>query len=152
MVNDLIVSRSVLLNAEASRVWDILTNRGVNKSHMYDMTVNTEWTAGTPIRWQGTHDNRSIVRQGRVIEVTPVRTLQYSIFDPYSGLEDIPENYIHVTYRITPRNGRTELSVTLSNFAGDSTRAQLAAEEWDFNIIPQLKNAAEQRTYSQTIL
>ena len=98
MVNDLIVSRSVMLNAAPSRVWDILT-KGGEKSHMYDMTVETEWVSGKPITWRGTYNDVAIARQGTVMEIVPVKTLRYTVFDPYSGLEDIPENYIHVTYR-----------------------------------------------------
>jgi hypothetical protein len=43
--------------------------------------------------------------------------LAYTTFDPNSTLEDIPENYVTVTYTLTPKGNQTLLEVTQGDFA-----------------------------------
>ena len=72
----------------------------------------------------------------------PGRKFRYTTFDVHSGNEDHPDNYIHVDYTLVPKNGRTELQVTLSNFGGDDVRSEHAAASLDFDVLPKLKTMA----------
>ncbi len=43
--------------------------------------------------------------------------LEYSTFDPNSSIQDIPENYLNVTYKLKELNGETLLSVSQGDYA-----------------------------------
>jgi uncharacterized protein YndB with AHSA1/START domain len=147
MVNDLIVTRSTLLNTHAARVWEILTDPKYTKHYTFNCEVCSSWQKGSEITWKGEHDGKPIHQKGEVLEYVPGRVLAYSTFDVRSGAEDNPVNYIHVHYKITPKNGSTELLTTLSNFGGNTVRAENAAYNWDFFVLPKLKELAEQSEF-----
>lgn len=143
MVNDLIVTRSILLHADTARVWKILTDPDMVRQYMYNCEVCTDWREGSEITWAGNDQDREIRYKGQIIEVVPGRKFSYTTFDMHSGAENHPSSYIHVSYVLIPRNGLTELLVTLSNFGGDDTRAEQAAASFDFEVLPKLKSLTE---------
>jgi uncharacterized protein YndB with AHSA1/START domain len=50
MVNDVIITRSVLLNATPERVWEALTHPGMTKHYLYNCEVESEWHKGSTYR------------------------------------------------------------------------------------------------------
>jgi len=143
MKNDLVVTRSILLNADPAKVWDILTHPAHYNLHMFNCTMRSDWKPGSTIKWEGIHGNKEIVFESVVMDVIPGRSIKFAAFDPHGGNEGYPQNYVHVSYTIVPKAGGTDLQVNLSNFNSDEMRAQIAAEELDFNILPQIKSLAE---------
>jgi uncharacterized protein YndB with AHSA1/START domain len=141
MIKDLVVTRSVMLQAPPARVWEVLTDPTMTKEYMNDCCITTNWNVGEPLEWKNREER--VVYKGTLMEVVPGSKLRFSYFDPHSGAEDDPLSYVHVTYTVVPRNGATELLVTLSNFGGNDTRAEHAAANWDFEILPRLKALAE---------
>jgi uncharacterized protein YndB with AHSA1/START domain len=144
MVKDLVVTRSIMLQAPPARVWEVLTEPSMTRAYMNDCSLSTNWNVGESLEWKN-HEQK-VVYKGTLMEVVPGKKLMYSYFDPHSGAEDHPSSYIHVTYTVVPRNGVTELLVTLTNFGGNDTRAEHAAANWDFEVLPRLKTLAEART------
>jgi uncharacterized protein YndB with AHSA1/START domain len=143
MVKDLIVTRSIMLNASPARVWEALTHPGMTKHYMFNCEVHSNWDEGGDIIWTGTFNGQDILQKGKILEIIPEQVLRYSTFDPNGDGEDIPENYIHVSYEIKSRNGQTELLTTLENFGEDDSRAEYAAEVWDIEVLPKLKELIE---------
>lgn len=143
MVNDLIVTRSTMLNTHAARVWQVLTDPAYTKRYMFGCEVCSQWVKGSSITWNGNYKGHDVHQKGEILHLVPGRELTYTTFDTHSGHDDNPENYVHVSYRIVPREGKTELMTTLSNFGGDPTRAEHAASSWDFEVLPKLKEIAE---------
>jgi uncharacterized protein YndB with AHSA1/START domain len=148
MRNDLVVTRSILLNADVSRVWDIITHPEFANLYMFNCKMQSDWREGSPVTWTGIYENTPVKFTGVVLEVIPMQTLRFTAFDPHGGNEGYPENYIHVAYRLIQKRAGCELQVMLSNFDSDEMRAQIAAEEWDFNILPQIKSVAETPIYA----
>jgi uncharacterized protein YndB with AHSA1/START domain len=144
MVKDLVVTRSVMLQAPPARVWEVLTDPAMTKEYMNECSIATSWQIGEPLEWKNKEDK--VRYRGQLLEIVPGSKLMYSYFDPHAGSEDEPSSYVHVTYTVVPRNGITELLVTLTNFGGNDTRAEHAASNWDFEILPRLKALAESRT------
>lgn len=147
MGRDLVVTRSVLLNARPERVWEILTHPHASGLTVFNCNLMSDWQEGSDIHYTGTYQKQDIDFHGRVIQVIPGKTLRFTLFDPHAGNEGYPENYIHVSYTLLPRQGVTGLQVSLSNFNGNEMRAQVAAEEWDFNVLPGLKSITEAQVY-----
>jgi uncharacterized protein YndB with AHSA1/START domain len=148
MRNDLVVTRSITLNADPVKVWEILTHPEHFNLYMFNCKMESDWKPGSTITWRGTFQNKSIEFDGVVLDVIPGRLLKFTAFDPHGGNEGYPQNYIHVCYTIIPKPAGTELQVNLSNFNSDEMRAQIAAEEFDFNVFPQIRSLAELNTVS----
>jgi len=108
---------------------------------MYNCEVCSEWREGSEISWNDA-GNDEVKFRGRIVEVIPGRKFKYTTFDVHAGDEDHPDNYIHVDYTLVPKNGRTDLQVTLSNFGGDDARSEHAAASLDFDVLPKLKTMA----------
>ena len=58
-----------------------------------------------------------------------------------SGLEDKPENYMIVTYELSPANGGTELKLTQENIADEASRKG-SEENWEA-VLRELKKIVE---------
>jgi hypothetical protein len=141
MASDLIITRTILLQADSFRVWQILTGNHSSAHHGYEYDVQTDWQVGSLISWYDGMLEKQ--RKGYVLVFEPVRMLKFSKFDLHTGEVDNPENYVHVTYELIPRSGKTELQITLSNFGGNEVRAELAAQDMDLHVLPALHAISE---------
>ena len=62
-------------------------------------------------------DKEVIFVKGAIVNIEIEKQLAYTTFDPNARWEDIPENYLTVTYKLTHESGLTTLSVTHGDFA-----------------------------------
>lgn len=143
MVNDLIVTRSVLLNATPERVWEALTHPGMTKQYLYNCEVRSDWKSGSSLRWTGTYQGRPVDQQGKILDIVPGRMIKYSGFDRLVQGDISRRGDIYITHEIIPHDNKTKLLTTLEHFEGDETRAELAAEQWDFEVMPKLQSLVE---------
>ena len=117
MEKELIVKKSVTLNADISKVWDALTNPERTKNYMFGCEALSDWKVGSPLIWKGAADGKVYVK-GNIVKIQHEKLLQYTTFDPNSDFEDVPSNYLTVTIELSPEKGQTTLSVTQGDFAG----------------------------------
>jgi uncharacterized protein YndB with AHSA1/START domain len=144
MVKDLVVTRSIELNASVERVWEALTHPGMTKHYMFGCAVQSEWKKGDTIAWHGHYNGSEIFQHGEIMEIVPCKLLRYSTFDPRGDDPDLPENYVYISYELKPIGPqRTRLLTTLENFGGDEVRAENAAQIWDTEVLPRLKAFVE---------
>lgn len=141
MVNDLVVARSVLLNATPERVWEALTHPGMTKQYMYNYEVSSDWKQGSSLRWS--NKGKQLEAQGEIIEIIPGKLLKYSGFDRLAEGDISKEGNIIITHELIPHAGKTKMLTTLEHFEGDETRAEYAAHQWDFEIMPRLQSLVE---------
>ena len=112
------VTSTILINAPIATVWDALTNPEQTKKYMFGCETVSEWTVGSPLLWQGVWEGKEMVFvKGTIIGIEPRTHLVYTTFDPNSTLDDIPENYVTVTYDLSKENGQTRLVITQGDFA-----------------------------------
>src|SRR5688500_7423959 len=117
------------INAPIEKVWDALTNPEMVKQYFFGSEQQTDWKVGSPIIWNGEYEGQSYVDKGRVLEFEPNHKLAFSYLSSWSNMEDKPENYLMVTYEVTPaENGGTELTITQTNY--DAEKAAHSAENW----------------------
>jgi uncharacterized protein YndB with AHSA1/START domain len=117
-MNELTIKNTIEINASASKVWDALTNPEKTKIYMFGCETVSDWTVGSKLLWSGIYEDKEMVFvKGHIIEIEPTTKLVYSTFDPNSTIEDIPENYLNVTYELIENNGVTTLNVTQGDYS-----------------------------------
>lgn len=118
MPNPLTVQNSISINASPSVVWDALINPERTKIYMFGCETVSDWNIGSPLLWRGTYEGQEIIFvKGHIVALEPEKLLAYTTIDPNSAVEDIPENYLTVTYQLSAENGQTTLTVTQGDYA-----------------------------------
>jgi len=149
-MKELIVKNSIIINADAAKVWNILTNPGQTKKYMFGCETVSDWKQGSALLWQGMHQGKEMVFvKGHILEIVPGRLLKYSVIDPNASYPDIPENYLSVEYRLEKQNGSTVLTVIQDGFE-DAAEGRKRFEDSYNNgegwnpILLQIKKIAEE--------
>jgi uncharacterized protein YndB with AHSA1/START domain len=102
---------TVKILAPAKKVWLALTNPGLVKQWQYGSDLLTTWEVGTAVVFRNEWNGQVFEQKGTVIEFLPESRLKYSLFFPRPDLQDIPENYIFMTYELAESGGSTSLLV-----------------------------------------
>jgi len=132
-----------------SKVWEALTEPAWTKKYMFNCEVETDWKAGSPVVWKMQHEGQEFIPvKGTLLAIDTGHSLTYTVIDPNVGMEDIPSNYLHVTYALSEEAGATRLIVTQDGYeraANGEKRYQEAVEAggWD-SILVAIKGLMEQ--------
>ena len=76
----------------------------------------SDWQVGSPFE-----------DRGRILEVEPERLLVSTHWSPLSGVPDLPENYHRVTYRLSEKEGKTEVTILQDNNASEEEKVHSEA-------------------------
>ncbi|MFD2936487.1 SRPBCC family protein [Spirosoma flavum] len=101
MRQDLIVSKSIDVNANLSTVWQALTTPEIIKEYLFGTETVTDWQVGSPIIFQGEYEGHIYQDKGVILENILNEQLTYSYWSGFSGVEDKPENQSIITYTLT---------------------------------------------------
>jgi uncharacterized protein YndB with AHSA1/START domain len=113
----LVVKSIITINAPASKVWDALVNPEQTKKYMFGCETVSDWQPGSPLLWRAVYEGKEMVFvKGIVVEIHPPAFLKYTVIDPNAAMEDIPENYLNVTYQLEEQEGKTTLTVLQDGF------------------------------------
>ena len=102
---------ALVIKAPVQKVWDALTLPELVKQWQYGSDLITDWKPASDIRFRNEWDGKVYEQWGKVLEVLPPYLVQYSLFAPRPGLEDKPENYFIMIYRLNEREGYTSLEI-----------------------------------------
>jgi uncharacterized protein YndB with AHSA1/START domain len=117
-MNSLIVKNTITIHAPASKVWDALVNPEQTKKYMYGCETVSDWQPGSELLWKGVFDGKELVAvKGKIVAIQPGSHLAYTTIDPNSTIEDIPENYLTVTYDLKTDGSDTVLTVTQGDYS-----------------------------------
>jgi uncharacterized protein YndB with AHSA1/START domain len=117
MSTPLVVSSSIYINAAPEKVWEALVNPEQTKKYMFGCETVSDWKTGSSLLWRGEYEGKQMVFvKGFILDIQPAKMLRYSVTDPNADWEDVPENYLNVTYRLSPENNGTLLSVQQDGF------------------------------------
>jgi uncharacterized protein YndB with AHSA1/START domain len=125
MSQPLLVKSTITIDAPAPKVWDALVNPEQTKKYMFGCETVSDWKPGSSLLWKGNFEGVDLVAvKGFIKAIEPGKLLVYTVIDPNVGMEDIPENYLTVTYELSAKDGQTVLDVTQSGFelAADGER------------------------------
>jgi uncharacterized protein YndB with AHSA1/START domain len=132
MTEGLFVKSRITINAPGSKVWNALINPEQTKKYMFGCETVSDWKVGSPLLWRGEYEGKQMVFvKGVIVEIKPESFLTYSTFDPNSTMEDVPENYLNVTYELSPENGQTILNVTQGDYSKVADSEKRYAEAYN---------------------
>lgn len=143
----MMIVKEVQFSVPKEKVWDLLTNPAMTKEYMFGCEVISDWKVGNPILWKGqTEGGKEIIYvKGSIIEFKQGRRVTFTMFDPNMKLDDIPENYLNLTYELEEKGNKTILKLTQGNFASvadGKKRYEESLKGWEM-IIPIMKQIAE---------
>ncbi|MDP2692032.1 MAG: SRPBCC family protein [bacterium] len=131
--------RTINLDTKPTDVWNTLTKPEQTKKIMFNCEAHSDWKVGSEIKWKGNFQGYESGEKGKILEIVQNRYLKYSSIDPNFGIEDVPENYLHVTYDLEESNSKTELTTKIENFNDDPNRIANIAKAWDNIVIPAIE-------------
>ena len=148
MNGELFISNEVHIQAPAIVVWHMLTNPQQTKKYMFGCEAVSDWKPGSPLEWVGHYEGEDIVFvKGKVVDIIPCKRLSYTTIDPQGGMEDIPQNYLTVTYELKEDGGQTHLKISQGDYSlvADGEKRyndSIAGGGWN-TILQQIKKLIE---------
>jgi uncharacterized protein YndB with AHSA1/START domain len=127
---DKTLTKKITINAPTSKVWEALTNPEVIKEWLFGTNVISDWKVGSPIFFTGVWQGTEYRDKGTVLQFEKEKVFQYNYWSGFSGLEDIPENYSIITFKLTPAADGAELTLTHSHFPTE-TGYEHSDKNWD---------------------
>jgi uncharacterized protein YndB with AHSA1/START domain len=122
MKNKFVGKVSTEINAKTSTVWDALTKPELIKQYFFGTNAVSDWKVGSPLYFRGTWEGKSYEDKGTILKSEPGKFFKYSYWSSMSGIEDKPENYVDVTYLLTAKGDKTELTIIQENIPSDEMR------------------------------
>jgi uncharacterized protein YndB with AHSA1/START domain len=150
-MKELIVKNTITINADAVKVWDVLTNPEQTKKYMFGCETISDWKQGSSLLWKGTYEGKEMIFvKGYILEIVPNRLLKYSVIDPNASYPDIPENYLSVEYKLEKQNANTVLTVIQDGFENAAEGRKRFEETYNNGegwnpILAQIKKIAEEK-------
>jgi len=149
MAQELFVKNTIKIDAPPSVVWDALVNPEQTKKYMFGCETVSDWKPGSELLWKMDYQGQELVAvSGHIVRIEPQKLLVYTTIDPNSDIDNIPENYLTVTYQLEEENGTTLFTVTQGDYArvADGERRYNEAfnngEGWN-PILVEIKKLAE---------
>lgn len=143
MDKSLIATKSIQINSTPEKIWSVLTNPEKIKTYLFGTEVKTDWKEGSPITFSGEYEGHKYEDKGNIIENMPNELLNYNYWSGFSGLEDKPENYSLVSYRIKKLNDKTyEFTWHQQGFSSEEGKCH--TEEGLEKMLEQIKKLSEE--------
>jgi len=144
MKESMIIKEEVLFKASAEKVWEMLLDPKMTKKYMFGCEVFSDWKIGSPVLWKGkTEDGEEVIYvKGEVLEYEEGKRVCSTTFDPNLGWEDIPANYVKLTYELETVEDGTKLTITQGDFSGaveGEKRYEESVRGWRDLVVPTMK-------------
>ena len=116
-MDPLFIKNGILINASPQKIWDALINPEKTKIYMFGCETVSDWKVGSQLLWKGNYEGKEMVFvKGDIFEIDDFKKLVYTVFDPNSTMEDIPQNYLTVSYELSVEDNQTLFSVTQGDY------------------------------------
>ncbi|RYY90802.1 MAG: ATPase [Chitinophagaceae bacterium] len=133
----------VRIEAPIERVWECVSNADLVREWQYGSNLDTSWEPGTGIRFSTPWEGKTFEQWGTVEAYNAPNFLAYRLFAPRPGLEDKPENYFRMEYRLQELDGTTELEISQVDERPGAEQEKPQGEENP--MLQALKKLAERR-------
>ena len=141
MENNLLVKKSIHINASTAKVWDALINPDKIKQWLFGTETISDWKKGSRITYKGVWEGKEYVDGGIILHIEPEKIFQSTYWSSMSGKEDKPENYATVTYSLEKDGDGTLLTLTQDNIKTVEVKEH-SEKNWGI-VLESLKNVAE---------
>jgi uncharacterized protein YndB with AHSA1/START domain len=132
---------SITIDAPSSAVWAAITSPASIKKYLFGTQVSTDWKEGSPINYEGEYNGKKYHDKGIIKKIEPEKIFQSTYWSSMGGKEDKPENYNLVTYRLTPKDGKTVVTLTQDNVLSEQEKEHVTGN-WN-TVLKQLKEVVE---------
>jgi uncharacterized protein YndB with AHSA1/START domain len=129
------------IHAPVEKVWDGLTNPDLVKKYFFGTQLVTTWQPKTPIFFRGEWEGKPYEDKGTVLKYEPNKVLSYDYFSAWSDLQDLPENYGIITYRVKKKGNSTILTISQGNIDALSKKID-SVKNWT-GLMVELKKLME---------
>ncbi|MEO6523450.1 MAG: SRPBCC family protein [Mucilaginibacter sp.] len=137
----LIAKTAIIINATPAKVWKAITSPELIKQYLYGTEVTTDWKEGSPINYKGEYNGKEYHDKGTIQKIEPEKLFQSTYWSSMGGKEDKPENYNQVTYKLSGKDGKTEVTLSQDNVNSEKEKEH-ATENWNM-VLKELKKVAE---------
>lgn len=134
-------SATIAINAPLEKIWNALTLPEQVKEYFFGTNLVTDWHIGSPIYFRGEYNGQPYEDKGKILEFAPMKSLSFSYWSSFSGLEDRPDLYQILRYTLSETQDGIEVTVDQSN-TDTEERAKHSAENWK-NVLEGLKQYVE---------
>ena len=141
MEDTLIARTSISIDASPAQVWKAITTPQLIKKYLMGTNVSTDWKEGSAITYDGEYNGKKYHDKGVIKKVEPEKLLRSTYLSSMSGKEDKPENYNLVTYKLTPSNGKTVVTISQDNILTEKEKEH-SRENWKL-VLKKLKEVVE---------
>lgn len=141
MPDDLIVKKSIFINAGTAAVWDALVNPEKIKQYLFGTETISDWKVGSRIIYKGVWEGKEYQDGGIILQFVPEKIFQSTYWSSMSGTEDKPENYVTVTYELSKDGDSVLLSLTQDNCKTEEQKKHLESN-WSM-VLEALKKVVE---------
>lgn len=131
---------SITVNASTAQVWQALTDPAIIEQYFFGSKAQSTWKEGSPVTFTGEWKGKTYQDKGTILKAVPNKILQHTYWSSMGQLDDAPENYIIVTYRLEGDDQHTELTVTQDK----STNEEESKGLWK-TVLENLKKTVERK-------
>ena len=141
MKNNITAEVTTTINAKKAKVWDALTKPEIIKQYFFGTNTTTDWKPGSPITFEGEWEGKKYQDKGTVLDFQEGKLVRYNYWSSMSGIEDKPENYVIVTYKLSGEDGNVQLTITQENIP-DEKMKEHSKENWK-KVMADMKKLVE---------
>lgn len=142
MKKNLVCETSITIDADVSKVWKAITTPRLIKKYLFGTTVTSDWKEGSTITYEGEYEGKKYKDKGVIKKLEPEKIFQSTYWSSMGGKEDKPENYNLVTYKLTPKNGKTVVTLSQDNIQSEKEKKH-SEENWKMTL-KSLKKVVEE--------
>ena len=136
-----IIEKETPINANASKVWSILTDPA-NIEKWLGTKTNSDWKPGSEITFSFDWEGKTYTDRGKIIQFVNEKIFSYTYWSVFSGLPDKPENYSRIKFELFPADEVTLLKLTHDNFAIE-TMYKHSNKNWE-ETLNEIKKLSEE--------
>jgi uncharacterized protein YndB with AHSA1/START domain len=141
MKDKLVAETSITIDAPSSAVWKAITTPSSIKKYLMGTNVTSDWKEGSPISYEGEYNGKKYHDKGVIKKIEPGKILQSTYWSSAGGKEDKPENYNLVTYMLSSKDGKTEVTLTQDNVLSEKEKEHVTGN-WKV-VLKKLKEVVE---------
>lgn len=118
MADPIFIENHIHIDAPIEAVWEYLTHPDKTPQYMYGCKIISDFQVGSPIDWEAeVEGKKTVFVTGKIVAYEPPKLFSYTTFDPFSDIEDIPQNHLTVTYRLETAGEGTSLHISQGDYA-----------------------------------
>jgi uncharacterized protein YndB with AHSA1/START domain len=134
---------SIMIDAPVEKVWEALTTPELIKEYFFGTEAISDWKVGSPLIFKGEWEGKTYEDKGTILVSEPNKMFRYKYWSSMSGIEDKPENYVTITYKLNREGDKTNLSITQENIPDEKTKEH-SEENWK-KVLDGLKDLLENK-------